>query len=581
MLQRVTLIPLLLLLLYPPISSQAEENLTGIILQDSEGFGSSPSITEYKERIARSLTMTPPVLRIHTPLTEIERQAEELALQSKDFIRHTKDPKSGKPFRNEVFHVTALNETSSTRYRECQKGGCYRVELFNFALNLLSEAIIHPIQNKVLAVNHSQNTQPEIPEYLSLIAEEISSSSAHTRELLGKDVSPTDFTMSSTKTALKRTKCERSRHLCVAPTFVQGKKALWSIVDLTDLRLVGLKWTEWGDQPIAAVTEKHMRNRVVHDAICRKSARYEQDGWSFSYMLTGSDGLLVTDVTFQGSPRLKSSKNLDWHVSYSTEDDFGYSDAAGCPLFSTAAIVPPTLPDFRPLKSTELLPSGFEIHQDFITSTWPLPCSYYYENRYQFYEDGSYRIIVANVGRGCGNNGTYRPVVRFELPLEGEVSQWTQSGWKVWKHEGWTLQNDKSVFSPEGSQFRIRDKEGNGFYVIPSQGQFGDGSRGDHAYVYITRAHREGGEGEEDTPTIGPCCNTNHEQGPEKFINTPPEKIEGQSVVFWYVPQLKNDSEPGHEYCWARSDLENGVAVKREFPCLAGPRIVPFSESSE
>ena len=30
---------------------------------------------------------------------------------------------------------------------------------------------------------------------------------------------------------------------------------------------------------------------------------------------------------------------MDWHVSYSKIDGFGYSDAVGCPEFSQAAVV--------------------------------------------------------------------------------------------------------------------------------------------------------------------------------------------------------------------------------------------------
>jgi hypothetical protein len=37
------------------------------------------------------------------------------------------------------------------------------------------------------------------------------------------------------------------------------------------------------------------------------------------------------------------------------------------------------------------------------------------------------------------------------------------------------------------------------------------------------------------------------------------------------VPQLKNQTEAGQEYCWANSDIENGVLKAKAYPCEAGP----------
>ena len=42
-------------------------------------------------------------------------------------------------------------------------------------------------------------------------------------------------------------------------------------------------------------------------------------------------------MRFGGRPVLESAKLVDWHVSYSESDGFGYSDAVGCPVFSAAA----------------------------------------------------------------------------------------------------------------------------------------------------------------------------------------------------------------------------------------------------
>jgi len=42
------------------------------------------------------------------------------------------------------------------------------------------------------------------------------------------------------------------------------------------------------------------------------------------------------------------------------------------------------------------------------------------------------------------------------------------------------------------------------------------------------------------------------------------------------VPQLKNDSEKGKEYCWAESVVENGIYKVKEYPCYSGAMFVPI-----
>jgi hypothetical protein len=80
--------------------------------------------------------------------------------------------------------------------------------------------------------------------------------------------------------------------------------------------------------------------------------------------------------------------------------------------------------------------------------------------------------------------------------------------------------------------------------------------------------HQNIDEGESDFPTLGPCCNTDHKQGPEVFLND--ENLENSGIVLWYVPVIRNDSRPGNEYCWAESILENGIYVPKVYPCYSG-----------
>jgi hypothetical protein len=112
--------------------------------------------------------------------------------------------------------------------------------------------------------------------------------------------------------------------------------------------------------------------------------------------------------------------------------------------------------------------------------------------------------------------------------------------------------------------------------MVANNGQLDSLSRGDHAYLYVTKHHPNKDEGDGNLPTIGPCCNTDYQQGPEKFIDPNPEPILNTELVLWYVSQLKNDDTPGKQYCWAESVVENGVYVAKTYPCYSGPMFVPI-----
>lgn len=67
--------------------------------------------------------------------------------------------------------------------------------------------------------------------------------------------------------------------------------------------------------------------------------------------------------------------------------------------------------------------------------------------------------------------------------------------------------------------------------IEPSYGQFVDGGKGDFAYTYVTKYHEDVDEGDGDLPTIGPCCNTDYRQGPEKFQD-PAESLNDSPLCF-------------------------------------------------
>lgn len=500
--------------------------------------------------------------------------AQKIALSDPFFTRYVFDLKTGKPLWNEIFGVYPARPGDIKKGIKALPGTLMRVEMYNYANNLTTIGVVDLFSHKLVSADHYPDMQPDIPQSLIQLAEQIAMNAPEVEKALGYKPTKQRPVMSSTKTALNRTKCERSQHLCVAPTFIQGNRALWAIVDLTDNRLVGLRWTNTGVDG-AVVTERKLQNETVADCYCEKVNSVEKYGWKMDYLLTASDGLEISNVQFGNQKVVNSAKLVDWHVSYSGTDGFGYSDAVGCPIYSQAAVVatdPPKIADIVEGDSVV----GFMIEQKFFSELWPGPCNYSYSQRNFFYKDGRFRITCASIGRGCGNNGTYRPVFRIAFAgNQQNFYEYSSTGWKQWYREGWQLQQPTTHYDQNGYQYKIQTSSSLSYMVAPGNGQFNDGGRGDNAYVYLTKNHLNKDEGTTDLVTIGPCCNTDHQQGPEKFIGANPESTVNTDLVFWYVPQMKNDDRPGSKYCWAETYLEDGVYKIKAYPCFAGPMFVP------
>jgi hypothetical protein len=533
-----------------------------------------PLLAQRDEAFANALEKRVPVLELRDGLDAEQLAAQEIALQTPAFVQPTRDPRSSAPLRSEIFGVYPLRASDITATTEsCRQSRCYRVEMYNYALNLTTTAVVDVQRKQTVMVANLQDTQPDVPPQLTELATQIAINSPVVARELGVQPDAAQATMANIKTSLSKTTCERSKHLCVAPTFLQKDRALWAIVDLTDNTLVGARWTDLGAFGGPPVTEKDLQNQAISRTYCDQETTLERDGWSMRYMLTSSDGLKIAAVAFNGQPVLQSAKLVDWHVNYSKLQGFGYSDAVGCPVFSQAAVIAIGPPEVAELQENGQ-PAGFALTQRYWSEYWPQPCNYNYEQTYEFYADGRFRVKAASLGRGCGNDGTYRPVFRIAPAQPGTWSQWDGASWQAWANEGWALQKDVAS-TPEGYQYRFATASG-GYYVEPAAGQFSDGGRGDNAYVYVTRQHPEQDEGESDLVTIGPCCNEDERQGPEKFIDPTPEGIADTEIVIWYVPQLKNDDTPGQEYCWANQELVNGVYETRVYPCYGGPMFIPL-----
>ena len=505
-----------------------------------------PAVAERRERLAAALAAPPYILQ-RDGLAGAMAAAQAAAVADERVQAAARTPE-GLRLRAEVMAVGAAGagDVPAPLADACRPGRCARVQLYVYPTSTTVTALVGD-GGAVLDVQALAGAQPEIPADLADLATQIAI--ADPQVAAAFDGLPPDAAMaamSATKTALADTSCERSRHLCVAPVFTWGDAALWTIVDLTEFRLVAATtWTEQGGTGRRVFSEATLQDAAIAP-LCETPQTLERDGWSLSYLLTSSDGLELRDVRFGGRPVLASAKVVDWHVGYAGQDDrrVGFSDAVGCPVFSAAAVVP-----YGPPTVADAPGGGFELAVTFRSPNWPQPCNYQYTLRASFAPDGDLRLIAGNEGRGCGTEGVYHPVLRLEPPAGARATLLGGPSAGPLAAEG------QAEWAPGGAE-RFRLEAGDeAFTLAPA---WGDAELG---YVYWTRPAEAEGRG--DLPSIGSCCALDARQGPEQFIGPgAPEPLD-EGVVLWFVPRIRNAER---ERCWADTALEGGVLVPEIWP---------------
>lgn len=535
---------------------------------------SIPALSLYQEEIKTVLTSKRPVVLMEKKAYTQPKMllAQELALANPEFVRDIYYKETGQALHNEITGIRQLTNQEVLDFQlNLPATDCYRVEMYNYFYNATALAIVDVKNRRVLGVNHLPAIAPEDNKRIEDLAAKIAIHYPEVAEQLNTSVGvfPSDY-----KRSIQDSKCERTRHYCVAVVFEKENKKLWVIVDVNDWMVIGWQWieNETKDRPVV-VSQRTIQNAFVMEDYCNKDNQLKKKDWAITYTLTSSDGLEIKNVKFKGKEVVHSAKLVDWHVSYTFNDGFGYSDAIGCPMYSAAAVVAFSAPEIINIEG-----GGFALIQDFRSPVWPLACNYRYQNRYEFYPDGSFRITGVNLGIGCGAGGQYRPVFRIDMGSTNEdFAHWDGQNWKTWDIEHWHLQDEQSAYTPEGYLYKI-STDAAGYFMEPGKRQFGDGGRGDNAYTYITVKNEGQGEGELDMPTFGECCNTDYHQGPETFMN-PAEKLAGKELIIWYVPQMYNDNEKGQEYCWAAVEVNDmGKATFKTWQGVIGPKFIPFNK---
>ncbi len=592
------------------LALQDKEDKKIILPSSSENAKKLKIVKEYIQDLEKTIKEGKAVLPLDSSeLDSKAKIAQDIVLKNSNFLSDTKDA-NGRLLHNDIMRIlpaipSTLNDKSKSI---CKDKSCYMVEKYNFATNTTTRAIVDVDDKKVLEIKRFSNTQPDISLRLTKIARAIALKSPEVIKELGHTPTPNELSMANVRTNLKESPCENKNHLCVAPTFADHKKekALWAIVDLTDLKLAAAKWAGLGKTfTPACIDERTLQNRYIMENFCQKDSSYSKYGWSFIYHLTGSDGLEIRDLKFRGKSVARSLKIVDWHVAYkglgadkvdtsapvyvdggrkvefvkgqNNEYTFGYNDAMGCPMFSTSVVLAFNGPQIKPiLKDNQEI--GFSITQDFRNPKWPMACNYRYENKFEFYKDGSFRVVGINLGRGCSNKAIYRPVMRLDIALDGNKERFAtyeNGAWKNWKVEGkYQSTSSEKMYKDKYLYKIVSAKNGkDGFYIEPNRGQFDKNNRGDHERVFVTKFKES--EGDEDLLTLGSCCKLN-EDGVEPYIKDK-EPIDKENDVIWYVPKVQNDDRAGHEYCWADSGIDkDGNPIVKLYPCIVGPKFIPI-----
>ncbi|MBK8985136.1 MAG: hypothetical protein IPM39_03495 [Chloroflexi bacterium] len=485
--------------------------------------------------------------------TQAQQAAQTAALADPRVIQHT----VGR--RAEVFGVRDVMGQFTPDSSACATAVCYQVEIYNFDDNTAVLAIVRADTNEVLDVLHQPGVQPGINKRLADRAVQIATNAPQVIEALG--YRPQAVAVAPVPAGMPGTICDEG-HLCAAPTFNLGDRFLWAVVDLTDERLVDIAWTEM-------IPDTPNTSMPAIPQGCPAPGTVNRDGWELAYETTGTDGLRVHTIRYNGELVANNIKLVEWHAAYTST---GFVDSTGCGGGGGGfPIYPYGETEIHDLLDGQSNVIGFEVVQDFRMSNWGSGCNYRYDQHIQFFSDGRFRVVSGAYGKGCGTNATYRPVVRVDIAVNGSANDsfatWNGSEWQTENIEFWQLQD--VPYTVEGYKWQVSDVSGAGYSLEPGQGQFGDGGLGDNGFIYVTQ-HKPA-EGDTDLGVIGSCCNSNYQQGPHNYING--ESIVAENIVIWYAPQMVTNATPGSYYCWTVSGEPN----PETYPCYSGPMFVPLA----
>jgi len=517
-----------------------------------------------------TVTGKSPAAPLSDELTEQQELAQSLALSDPRVQAYT----YGRP--SEVFGVAKIGLDYPASAESCLVSDCRQINIYNWDENAAVSVIVDLDNEEVLEVLHQVGVHPGINKRLADLAIEIALNEPQVVDILGFQPKAEDVHMAPVDADAPGSICEGDR-LCVAPTFNMGDRILWVFVDLHAEEVAAIRWT------IIHPDDERSTVSYPPEVGCPAAGSINRDGWVLNHDVTGTDGLGIYDISFMHKVVATSIKLPEWHADYGNS---GFRDSTGCggggggfpiyPYGETQVL------DLLDDQQNEI---GFEVVQDFRMSSWGQSCNYRYEQHVQFFNDGRFRVVSGAYGQGCGLNAIYRPVVRIDIAVDGDEGD----SFAIWGGRyGWIDQATELYrtpysgnegphsYSDEGYAWKVGDIMGSGYFIEPRRGQFKDDGRGDEPFIYVTQHNPA--QGDADLGVFGACCNDNHQQGPDEFING--ESISGENIVIWYVPQMITDAEDSGDgyYCWT---LLTGGISGPTYPCFSGPMFVPFNSGVE
>jgi hypothetical protein len=213
------------------------------------------------------------------------QKAQTLLLEDTRFLSDTKDGNIS--LHNDMMRIlpALVSSLDDKTAKLCTSTTCYQAEKYNFVTNTTTRAIIDVDNLKVLDIQRYANMQADISLRLTHMAQAIALHAPDVAKELGFTPRKRDITMANVRGTMKGSPCENTDHLCVAPTFTDhaNAKALWAVVDLTELKLAAAKWAGLGKTTTpACISERSLQNRYIMKNFCQKDSYLEKNGWSSS-----------------------------------------------------------------------------------------------------------------------------------------------------------------------------------------------------------------------------------------------------------------------------------------------------------
>lgn len=172
-------------------------------LLSADSLEQYPFLKDRYNKINEALQMPRPVLLCSDSLNEQQKMAQIIALNDTLFTQFLFDPFSKQPYRNEIFGVYPARQSDMSSVKENYNlPSVFRIEMYNYALNNTSIALVDIQQKKVLNRYFLSQTQPDISNYLRNLAVKIAVESPEVQNAMGIKPNEAAALMASTLTSL-------------------------------------------------------------------------------------------------------------------------------------------------------------------------------------------------------------------------------------------------------------------------------------------------------------------------------------------------------------------------------------------